>query len=159
MSSQFDDYRQESQRDFADPIAMTSRATIEGLFGVAPDLLAGEVRIAPGFPPVGTTLPFSIGIFPTPGNAMPCTETYSVNLKFDKPAGLRLISAARAEGIASVTVNGRATAWHMVDSAVGTPRIEIVAPCAVIQEALAFTGLASNASPMHFASQNFLRLK
>ena len=50
MSSQFDDYRQESQRDFADPIAMTSRATIEGLFGVVPDMLAGEVRIQPGFP-------------------------------------------------------------------------------------------------------------
>jgi hypothetical protein len=45
-----DVYRRESQRDFADGSGVTSRAIVEGLFGIHPDALAGELRIAPGFP-------------------------------------------------------------------------------------------------------------
>jgi len=45
-----DAYRRESQRDFADAAGVTSRALIEGLFGVKPDVLAGELLIRPGFP-------------------------------------------------------------------------------------------------------------
>ena len=45
-----DAYRRESQRDFADGGGVTSRALIEGLFGVKPDALAGELQIRPGFP-------------------------------------------------------------------------------------------------------------
>ncbi|OAM88717.1 DUF4450 domain-containing protein [Termitidicoccus mucosus] len=45
-----DVYRRESQRDFADGSGVTSRAVVEGLFGVQPDALAGELVIAPGFP-------------------------------------------------------------------------------------------------------------
>ena len=50
MTSALDVHRQEAQRDFGDPIGISSRALVEGLFGVQPDLLAGEVRIRPGFP-------------------------------------------------------------------------------------------------------------
>jgi hypothetical protein len=45
-----DVYRRESQRDFADGAGVTSRAVVEGLFGIRPDALAGELVIAPGFP-------------------------------------------------------------------------------------------------------------
>lgn len=45
-----DVYRRESQRDFADGVGVTARAIVEGLFGVRPDALAGELRLAPGFP-------------------------------------------------------------------------------------------------------------
>ncbi len=45
-----DVYRRESQRDFADGAGVTSRAIVEGLFGVRPDALANELTIAPGFP-------------------------------------------------------------------------------------------------------------
>jgi hypothetical protein len=45
-----DVYRRESQRDFADGSGVTSRALVEGLFGVRPDALVGEVTIAPGWP-------------------------------------------------------------------------------------------------------------
>jgi len=50
MTSALDVHRQEAQRDFGDPIGISSRALVEGLFGVQPDLIAGEVRIRPGFP-------------------------------------------------------------------------------------------------------------
>jgi Domain of unknown function (DUF4450) len=45
-----DVYRRESQRDFADGAGVMSRALVEGLFGVRPDALAGEVAIVPGWP-------------------------------------------------------------------------------------------------------------
>ena len=51
MSSALDPHRQESQRDFGDPIGITSRAYIEGLFGVQPNLIANDIRLRPGFPP------------------------------------------------------------------------------------------------------------
>ena len=45
-----DVYRRESQRDFADGNGVTSRAIIEGLFGISPDALSGELAVAPGWP-------------------------------------------------------------------------------------------------------------
>jgi len=48
--SYLDVYRRESQRDFADGSGALSRALIEGLFGVRPDGINGELTIAPGFP-------------------------------------------------------------------------------------------------------------
>jgi len=50
MTSALDDHRQEAQRDFGDPIGITSRALIEGLFGIKPDLIHDTVTISPGFP-------------------------------------------------------------------------------------------------------------
>jgi len=50
MTSALDAHRQEAQRDFGDPIGITARALVEGLFGVQPDLIAGHIRIRPGFP-------------------------------------------------------------------------------------------------------------
>ncbi|HEY5057114.1 MAG TPA: DUF4450 domain-containing protein, partial [Acidobacteriaceae bacterium] len=42
MSLQLDPHRQESQRDFGDPIGCASRAVIEGLWCVRPDLMHGR---------------------------------------------------------------------------------------------------------------------
>ena len=50
MCTTFDMARGESQRDFADAVGMCSRAMVEGLFGVKPDAIAGELVIRPGFP-------------------------------------------------------------------------------------------------------------
>jgi hypothetical protein len=46
----YDMARGEAQRDFADAVGTTSRALIEGLFGVRPDAMNGEVLVHPGFP-------------------------------------------------------------------------------------------------------------
>ncbi len=45
-----DVYRRESQRDFADGGGMSSRALVEGLFGLRPDALAGQLVVSPGLP-------------------------------------------------------------------------------------------------------------
>jgi hypothetical protein len=44
MCTFFDANRRESQRDFGDGSGATSRALVEGLFGVQPDLLAGPME-------------------------------------------------------------------------------------------------------------------
>ena len=54
MCTWYDVNRRESQRDFGDGVGALSRAFMEGLFGITPDLLAGELKIRPGFPPIGT---------------------------------------------------------------------------------------------------------
>jgi hypothetical protein len=44
MCTGFDPYRRESQRHFADGVGEMSRALVEGLFGVQPDMLAGALK-------------------------------------------------------------------------------------------------------------------
>jgi len=46
----YDANRGEAQRDFGDDIGALSRTIVEGLFGVRPDALAGELVLRPGFP-------------------------------------------------------------------------------------------------------------
>jgi hypothetical protein len=48
--STYDAIRGEAYRDFADPVGMTARSLIQGLFGVLPDALNGQLTIKPGFP-------------------------------------------------------------------------------------------------------------
>lgn len=48
--SHLDVHRRETYRDFADPIGTFSRALVEGLFGVRPDAIKGELTLAPGWP-------------------------------------------------------------------------------------------------------------
>jgi hypothetical protein len=119
-----DVYRRESQRDFADGGGMLARAIVEGLFGVKPDLLAGELLITPGFPATWTHASLrhpdvEIGWRRT-GEA----ETYSVESRFAKPVTLCLQVTARGAD-ASVTVNGRAAGWRWLDQAAPRPRLEI----------------------------------
>lgn len=48
--SYYDKARSESYRDFADNVGITSRAIVNGLFGIIPDALHGKCVIQPAFP-------------------------------------------------------------------------------------------------------------
>ena len=48
--SYYDAARGESYRDFSDNVGISSRAIIQGLFGITPQALDGECIIRPGFP-------------------------------------------------------------------------------------------------------------
>ena len=48
--SQYDAARGECYRDFGDCIGISSRALLQGLFGIIPDALNGQCIIRPGFP-------------------------------------------------------------------------------------------------------------
>ncbi|MGC3959503.1 MAG: DUF4450 domain-containing protein [Verrucomicrobiota bacterium] len=134
MCTYFDTYRRESQRDFADGIGATSRALIEGLFGMKPDALAGELTIRPGFPAEWEhasiehpDLNFS---FRRDGQ----NEVFIVEQKFSKPMTLRLQPAASHETFAGATADGEPISWRLDASSAGQPRVEIKLPAAVKHE-------------------------
>ena len=121
--------RGEAQRDFCDAIGVNSRALVEGLFGIKPDALAGELKIVPGFPAkwehAGIRHPDFTFDFHRDG----LTETYRVEPKFSRPMALNLqIAALRT--VPEVAVNGKAANWKWVEDIYGVRRIEVAAPAA-----------------------------
>jgi len=133
MCTFFDANRRESQRDFGDGSGATSRALVEGLFGVQPDLLAGEIKIHPGFPSAWNDASIRHPDFNFAFHRDGLHETYSVETKFSMPVKLRLQIPALRDDVAAVSVNGRPASWRVSESAVGTPRIEIETAPAKLQ--------------------------
>lgn len=132
MCTWFDATRRESQRDFGDGVGAMSRAVMEGLFGVKPDVLAGEIVIRPGFPADWrhANIRHHDFQFSYQRENSDARETYMLESKFTKPLRLRLEVAAWADRVEGVTVNGHAAQWRMLADSVGLPRIEIQAPAA-----------------------------
>ena len=132
--SYLDVYRRESQRDFGDGSGVMSRAIVEGLFGVKPDALAGELRLEPGWPEEWShaTLRHPDVTFDFKRDAE--TDTYAIEQRFSKPMALRLRLVARRDRVAGVTVDGVATTWHLIENSVGAPRFDVLVPAAAKHE-------------------------
>lgn len=101
-----DVYRRESQRDFGDGTGVTSRAIIEGLFGIKPDLLAGELVISPGFPSDWTHAKLHHPDFDFSFQREGNTDTYRLVSRLPKPVRLRARLAASHRD-PHATINGR----------------------------------------------------
>jgi hypothetical protein len=130
MTTTFDMARGEAQRDFADAVGTSSRALVEGLFGITPDLLAGEIRLRPGFPAQWDRASLRHPDFAFTFQRDGLTDHYRLEPKFSRPLALRLELEARRDHLAEILLNGAPVAWRRVDDAVGGPRIEIEAPAA-----------------------------
>lgn len=128
MASQFDCYRGQSQRDFADPIATCSRALVEGLFGIRPDALAGELTIRPGFPAAWESASIKHPDLDFSYRREDWREAYIVESRFEPHMKLKLQIPALRDHVAEVLVNGKTAQWRNIDSAVGRPMIEVSAP-------------------------------
>ena len=126
--SHYDAVRAEAYRDFGDPVGISSRTLIEGLFGIIPDALHQRLTIRPGFPAswehAAITTPDVVYKFKRSG----ATDQYNFKLSFAKQLGLNLQLKARGNTVASVLVNGKKASWKIIDHAVGQPMIEISAP-------------------------------
>lgn len=125
MTTAFDMARGESQRDFADSAGVLARALVEGLFGVTPDALAGELLVRPGLPAEWDHASLRHADFNFAFRRAGLTETYSIEPHFAKPMRLSLRVAAQRDSVAKLTVNDRQAQWRMVEDSVGLPRIEI----------------------------------
>ena len=128
MTTPLDEFSGERYRDFADAVGITARTLVEGLFGLAPDQLAGELRIRPGFPADWNharirhpDIDFS---FQRDG----LKESYIVESTLPKSMQLRLQIVALRDRVAGVRVNGQPVRWRALPESVGSPRIEIIAP-------------------------------
>ncbi|MES2374911.1 MAG: DUF4450 domain-containing protein [Bacteroidota bacterium] len=123
--STYDAIRGEAYRDFADPVGMTARSLIQGLFGVLPDALNHELTIKPGFPSgwsnASLETPDVKFSFARTGQ----TDKYTIVPSFQKKMRLKLLLKANAVSISSLLVNGEKVAWNNIDSAIATPMISI----------------------------------
>ena len=127
MTSTFDMARGESQRDFADTAGTMSRALVEGLFGIKPDALAGELKIEPGFPAAWNNASISHPDINFSFNRAGSTDTFRVEPKFSRELKLKLVIPARLDRVGKVIINGKPAEWRAVEGSVGVPRIEIFA--------------------------------
>ena len=123
----YDAIRGELYRDFADPIGVASRALVEGLFGIQPNLLEHKLRIKPGFPEewdhASLNLPDLDVAFRKTGN----TTTYTIANKFKTDVDLELELSINNPAIKAVLVNGNPVNYQPATEAIGKPKILIPA--------------------------------
>jgi hypothetical protein len=125
MATKFDMARGETQRDFADGVGATSRALVEGLFGVKADALGGKLTVQPGFPVSWDSAEIRHPDFDIAFKRRETTETYTVASRFSKPMALRLVLPALRDDIGGLLINGQPGAWRTVEGVVGRPRVLI----------------------------------
>ena len=123
MSLQLDPHRQESQRDFGDPIGCASRAIVEGLWGLRPDLLNGQLHLSPQLPLEWKEATLHHPEVVVQYRLHGAKEVWNVHPSFAKMTNLTLEIVARTTRLPKVTLNGRTHRVRFVDDAVGTPRV------------------------------------
>ncbi len=130
MTSQLDVHRQEAQRDFGDPIGITSRALIEGLYGILPDLLLNVLTIRPGFPSSWNEAALHHPDVDFNWHREGLYETFEIVSHLRRPVDLTLILPASTTSHPAVIANGRSVAAHFDAETIGSPRIRIELPAA-----------------------------
>lgn len=130
MSSQLDDHRQESQRDFGDPIGITSRALVEGLYGFRPDMIQGNLAVHPGFPSDWTHASLRHPDFDYAWTLNGETETYVLASRLPRQVPLTLVLRARTTRLPVVKSGGRAVPCSFDSGAVGAPAVVVKLPAA-----------------------------
>ncbi len=121
----YDAARGEAYRDFADPVAMTARSLVEGLFGILPNALKGELVIKPGFPSLWNNASIHIPDINIDFKRNAREDTYTIIPAFAKKMQLKLLVKANGTVIQSITVNGKKSSWKNTEDAIGSPVIEI----------------------------------
>lgn len=124
----YDAFRGELYRDFADGIGMASRALIEGLFGVTPDLINQTLTIRPGWP---QDWPFAT--LETPDlkiqfKHVGLKDIYQIDSYFPKSLKLKLQVKARLETVKLIRINGKKSTWKLMENAIEFPELEITTP-------------------------------
>ncbi len=120
---QLDPHRGESQRDFADPIGITSRVLVEGLFGILPDLLRATLTIRPGFPSTWNEASLHHPDIDLTWHRDNLTETIEITSRLPHSVSLTLILPARTTSDPTVLSNGLAFPFAFDPDATGAPRI------------------------------------
>jgi HD-GYP domain-containing protein (c-di-GMP phosphodiesterase class II) len=121
----YDAARGEAYRDFADPVAMTARSLVEGLFGILPNALIGELVIKPGFPATWNNATISTPDISFEYKRKNKQDVYTIVPNFEKKMALKLMVKANGAKVQSVLVNLKKATWKNVADALGSPMIEI----------------------------------
>jgi hypothetical protein len=124
----YDAARGECYRDFADPVGITSRAVIQGLFGILPDALNKRVIIRPGFPVAWDHASLKTPDLEFSYHQSGMTDTYHLVPGFPVRPEPELHLQARYSHVKAVLINGKQASWQNDTGAVGRPGIIIKCP-------------------------------
>ena len=125
MSLQLDPHRQESQRDFGDPIGCASRTIVEGLWGVRPDLMNGLLHLRPMLPLDWESARFTHPDLTIVYKRKDLQETWVVTTDFPEPVALSVELRARSVELPKVMINGRSVETKFDPDAVGEPWLQL----------------------------------
>ncbi|KAF2327736.1 DUF4450 domain-containing protein [Flavobacterium daemonense] len=123
-----DKMRGELYRDFADPIGMTSRTLVEGLFGIKPDAVSEVLTIQPGFPKEWDEASLEVPDISISYNRDNRKDSYHIENRFASKMNLNLILNAYYDGIESIKVNDKNVSWKVIAESIGNPKISIEVP-------------------------------
>ncbi|MFV5692007.1 DUF4450 domain-containing protein [Flavobacterium sp. LT1R49] len=124
----YDAMRGELYRDFADPIGMTARTLVEGLFGIQPNALENTLTIHPGFPAQWDNAALEIPDVSFSFKRNNNTDSYQIKTHFTAKMNLKLVVNIPFDNIKSVIINGEKTTWKTSSDAVGNPQLIIESP-------------------------------
>jgi hypothetical protein len=130
MTSALDAHRQEAQRDFGDPMGCSARAIVEGLFGVQPDLIRGEIHLWPGFPAAWDRASLKHKDFDFSWKREGMRETLEFTSRLGKAVPIALMLPARTTSLPMVTNGGTQVKCAFDADAVGSPVVRLELPAA-----------------------------
>ncbi len=123
VTSPLDPHDGETQRDAADPMGITARAVLEGLFGALPDMTRGTLTLRPGFPTDWNQARLSHPEIDIEWRRDGLHETFAITSRLPQPVALTLVLPARGTSDPIVLSNGRAYPFAFDPNATGTPRL------------------------------------
>ena len=126
----YDAARGECYRDFADPIAMMSRAVVQGLYGFNPDALHHRLSLRPGFPYEWDHASIRHSDFTLDFKRDGMTETYKLTVGLDSIRDVDFTLRAYVDKVKSVKVNGVPAKWTVVENSIDLPSIAVSTPVA-----------------------------
>ena len=124
----------DAARDDADAIGSLARSTVEGLFGVMPDVPAGELLIRPGFPAEWARASLRTAYLGFSFRREGQADYYVIEPTFSRPLQVRLSLRARGERLVSVQVNGKPASWTNAPDAIGDPQVLLTLEAAAKHE-------------------------
>jgi len=98
---------------------------VEGLFGILPNALKGELVIKPGFPAAWNHASISVPDISVDYKRNGKEDRYTIIPSLGKKMKLKLVVKANGANVQSVIVNGKKATWKNVEDAIGSPAIEV----------------------------------
>ncbi len=120
----YDAARGEHYRDFADPVAMGTRAIVQGMYGIIPDLLNDKLIIRPGFPSDWDFAELETRNMAYSFRRNGHIDTYIIEPKLLRK-NIRLLMEINAfmNNVKSLKVNGHDTSYELIEDAISLPKI------------------------------------
>lgn len=128
--SHYDAYRGELYRDFADPVGVASRTLVEGLFGLQPKLMDGEIHVRPGFPESWDFAEIALPQWQYDYKKTKTKISFLIRTQFGQPVKLKMELPVSYAKIESLRINGKEIAWTLKETAINHPVIVFEAPAA-----------------------------